>query len=86
MHSKSFFVALLIAGASVASAQLISKDPDIGNWWYPLSSGGTYVYADSFVAPSNAVVTSQGCHRALDRFVFRTAALRLRGEARFLQA
>lgn len=43
-----------------AHAATITKAPDRGPYWHPLSTHGTYVYADSFVAPVNGVVTSLG--------------------------
>ncbi|MBW7906796.1 MAG: PEP-CTERM sorting domain-containing protein [Phycisphaerae bacterium] len=43
---------LLVAAASAATT--ISKPPDLGNYWHPVgnANGGTYVYADSFIAPA----------------------------------
>jgi hypothetical protein len=39
----------------------ITKTPDLGTFWNPLSpAGGTYVYANSFVAPVTGAVTSLG--------------------------
>jgi hypothetical protein len=42
-------------------AVTVTKDPDQGAFWHPLSpNGGTYVYADSFVAPISGTVSSLG--------------------------
>ena len=41
-------------------ADTITKAPDVGPFWVPLSSSGTYVYADSFVAPTTGTVSSLG--------------------------
>ena len=49
--------------AKIASADvLISKPPDVGLYWFPIGNGGTYVYADCFVAPGggNSMVSSLG--------------------------
>ncbi len=44
-----------------AYAGVITKSPDLLEYWNPLSSnGGTYVYANSFVAPDSGVVTDLG--------------------------
>lgn len=43
-----------------ASAATITKSPDLGNYWQPLSNNGTYIYANSFVAPTSGSVTSMG--------------------------
>jgi len=37
--------------ASAYADTTIEKPPDLGLYWYPLGNGGTYIYADSFVAP-----------------------------------
>lgn len=52
-----FVVLVFVAG--VASAQtMIDKPPDLGDFWQPLSpNGGTYVYADCFVAPDSGDLT-----------------------------
>lgn len=42
-------------------ASFITKSPDIGNYWNPLSvPNGTYVYANSFVPQQNSTVVSLG--------------------------
>lgn len=48
---------LLVAGvaAGVASADIV-KPPDLGDYWQPLNpNGGTYVYADSFIADDTTI-------------------------------
>ncbi len=46
-------VLAVMAGAAVASAAtLIDKEPDLGQYWYPVGNNPTYVYADSFIAPA----------------------------------
>ncbi|WP_218353832.1 PEP-CTERM sorting domain-containing protein [Alteromonas lipotrueiana] len=46
--------------AASANAGLITKSPDLGDFWNPLSSSGTYIYANSFVADSNGIATDLG--------------------------
>ena len=46
--------------AGSAGADVITKSPDLGNFWNPLSSTGTYVYADSFIATTTGTVTDLG--------------------------
>lgn len=59
--SKLVGLTLLAAGAhSVSVASTITKTPDLGPYWTPLSSNGTYVYANSFVAGSSGGVQSLG--------------------------
>ena len=41
---------LFVASVSYAETT-IEKPPDIGLFWFPVGNGGTYVYANSFVAP-----------------------------------
>ena len=53
------FVACIAIG-NPAFAGIIEKSPDIGPYWNPLSSNGTYIYANSFVAADNGVVTNLG--------------------------
>jgi PEP-CTERM motif len=43
-----------------AQASVITKAPDLGNYWHPLGNGGTYVYADSFVATQSGNVSALG--------------------------
>jgi hypothetical protein len=51
---------LLLAVTTASANTLISKPPDLGSYWYPVGNadGGTYVYADSFVAPAGDTVVS----------------------------
>lgn len=51
-------ILFLISG--VSSAAIIEKAPDLGDYWNPLSSTGTYVYANSFVAQETATVGALG--------------------------
>lgn len=54
---------ILAAGSSAAVAQtFITKSPDLGDFWNSLSpNGGSYVYANSFVAPNgDTLVTNLG--------------------------
>lgn len=52
--------AVACAASSVAFAGTITKSPDLGPYWSPLSSSGSYIYADSFVADVSGSVTSLG--------------------------
>ena len=42
-----------VAHFAVADSQL-TKDPDLGPYWAPLSNAGSYVYAGSFIMPAGA--------------------------------
>ena len=53
------FVLLLLCAGTV-SATTLTKPPDIGSFWHPLSSNGTYVYANSFLSIDNGEVTDLG--------------------------
>lgn len=57
-------LASVLLGASVAALAadvFVIKLPDLGDYWHPLSNqGGTYVYADSFVAPISGTVSGMG--------------------------
>ncbi|MEO8813434.1 MAG: hypothetical protein ABI376_11050, partial [Caulobacteraceae bacterium] len=56
-------VGLCLVSATVAHASAtITKSPDLGAYWHPLSGDGnpTYVYADSFVAPISGAVSNIG--------------------------
>jgi len=55
----STFAALALIATS-ASAAIVTKSPDLGNNWSPLSNSGTYIYANSFVAPTSGSVTGLG--------------------------
>ena len=41
-------------------AAFVEKAPDVGDYWYPLSNTGTYVYANSFVAPEDGTASDLG--------------------------
>jgi hypothetical protein len=56
---KAGAVALFLF-SGVASAAVIEKAPDLGNYWNPLSATGTFVYANSFVADETGTVSSLG--------------------------
>jgi hypothetical protein len=51
------FCVLLLAGSSAFAQLLISKPPDLGPFWQPLSPNGTYVYSDSFFNSSPEPMT-----------------------------
>ncbi|MDO8892093.1 MAG: PEP-CTERM sorting domain-containing protein [Sulfurimicrobium sp.] len=54
-------LALILGGLSTATfAGVIEKAPDLGNYWQPLSSSGTYIYANSFVSQDNGMTSSLG--------------------------
>jgi len=56
-----FSLAMLAMTIGVSADTIIEKDPDFGPWWNPLGNGGTYVYADCFIAPAgDTQVTSLG--------------------------
>jgi PEP-CTERM motif len=57
---RSLAAACLILFASGAEAATISKVPDLGPYWNPLSANGSYVYADSFIAPLTGAVSDLG--------------------------
>jgi len=58
MRKLTFLLFWLFAGS--ANAGLITKSPDLGDYWGSLSSSGTYIYANSFVADSNGTATDLG--------------------------
>lgn len=51
---------LLLAASVTALADTVVKVPDVGPYWNPLSSAGTYIYANSFVAPTSGPVSELG--------------------------
>jgi hypothetical protein len=54
-------VCSFIAIGNLVFAGIIEKAPDQGEYWLPLSGySGTYIYANSFVAEDNGVVTNLG--------------------------
>jgi|GEM_PF-1001622 len=52
-------IALLMA-LSAQAASTVHKPADAGAYWQPLSTGSSYVYADSFIAPESGTPTSLG--------------------------
>lgn len=66
MHSYTRIASAVALAAALSSvshgafADVITKAPDLGPLWNPLSTSGTYVYADSFIAPTNGTVSSLG--------------------------
>ncbi|WP_221935068.1 PEP-CTERM sorting domain-containing protein [Catenovulum sediminis] len=54
----AYMLGCLFAGS--VNAGLITKSPDLGDYWSPLSNTGTYIYANSFVADSNGIATDLG--------------------------
>ena len=56
-------IGLCLMSATVAQASVtVTKAPDLGSYWHPLSGDGnqTYIYADSFVAPVSGTVSNIG--------------------------
>lgn len=51
---------LAVVCAAAQAAPVLTKAPDLGANWHPLSSSGTYVYANSFVLSSSTSVDSIG--------------------------
>ena len=51
---------LCLATAMGTQAQTLTKHPDQGPYWQPLSTGGTYIYANSFVAQATGTVSNIG--------------------------
>src|SRR5258708_14880178 len=66
MNRSAAAAALLITACTFITpnalvAAVVTKDPNLGPFWLPLSPvHGTYVYADSFVAPTGGTVSSLG--------------------------
>lgn len=50
----------LLAASTAAFAVDIIKAPDLGNYYSPLSSTGSYTYANSFVASASGAVSGLG--------------------------
>jgi hypothetical protein len=61
-HYKRHGVSLVLrhSGQLMISPRSITKSPDQGPFWFPLSTAGSFVYADSFVAPVSGPVTDIG--------------------------
>ncbi|HVK56389.1 MAG TPA: hypothetical protein VM532_15355, partial [Burkholderiales bacterium] len=51
---------LIFLSSTSTFAGVITKAPDLGDYWQPLSSNGTYIYANSFVAPNSGIVSELG--------------------------
>ena len=49
-----------VAHASPVSGTGVAKKPDLGPYWSIMSTGGTYIYANSFVAPISGKVSNIG--------------------------
>jgi hypothetical protein len=63
MNKKYLLGALgaCLMSAAAAHAGTVVKAPDGGPFWHPLDAiTGTYIYADSFVAPNSGKVTNIG--------------------------
>ncbi|RYG22374.1 hypothetical protein EON82_17300, partial [bacterium] len=50
---RPLVASFILVAASVASAGTVDKQPDLGSYWHHVGSTGTYVYANSFIAPSS---------------------------------
>lgn len=51
---------ILAAGSAAHADVVLTKSPDLGPYWHPVSDHSTYVYTNSFVAPVTGTVTSLG--------------------------
>ncbi len=60
MLIRKISAVVLFLVSSISSATVVTKAPDLGDYWQPLSSTGTYVYANSFVAQDTGAVSSLG--------------------------
>ena len=57
LRKIGFLVAIALVASSVHAQTVFTKSPDLGAFWQPLSpAGGTYVYADCFIAPAGTDV------------------------------
>jgi hypothetical protein len=60
LRTFGFVVAVALLGGAAQAQTTVLKSPDLGLFWGNLSpNGGTYVYADCFVAPAGADVFAQ---------------------------
>jgi hypothetical protein len=56
----AFVVAMTLLAGAAQGLTTIEKPPDVGPFWNPLSpNGGTYVYADCFIAPAGVDIHVQ---------------------------
>lgn len=55
-----YVLAAMLFVSSLVHAGTITKTPDRGPFWNPLSASGTYVYANSFVADESGAVSAMG--------------------------
>jgi hypothetical protein len=54
--NKTCLMAVIVSAGATAALADITKNPDLGNFWNPLGpNGGTYVYANSFIADDVAI-------------------------------
>lgn len=68
--TRLFFLlgtALILSTAAFADSVIIDKTPDRGGYWNPLSGGSSYLYANSFVAPSSTTANTLGIYLQNDR-------------------
>jgi hypothetical protein len=57
LRKIGFSVAIVLLASVVHAQTTLTKSPDLGAFWNPLSpNGGTYVYANCFIAPAGADV------------------------------
>jgi len=59
LRKMGFVAAIAILAGSVQAQTTLTKSPDLGPFWQPLSPLGTYVYADCFVAPAGPDIFPQ---------------------------
>ena len=53
-------LACLLTAPAAQADTIITKSPDLGPFWFPLQTKPSFVYADSFVAPTSGTVSSIG--------------------------
>ena len=57
LRKIGFLVAITLLSSSVNAQTTLTKSPDLGPFWQPLSPvGGTFVYANCFIAPAGTDV------------------------------
>jgi hypothetical protein len=57
---RIFIASALLVASTAASAVDIIKAPNLDTYWLPLSSSGSYTYANSFVATASGAVSALG--------------------------